>query len=92
MILQFYFKSSRRTLSRKYEFDFFLNFRLATRKPVSPLLWNNTNKTIEHDLLSSPEYPSTSSDLRMIPQPPPPPKVYYIQHGRHPRGRHQHSV
>lgn len=34
-------------------------------------------KWSEHDLLSSPEYPSTSSDLRMIPQPPPPPKAYY---------------
>jgi len=53
------------------------------------LLWNSTNK-IEHDLLSSPEYPSTSSDLRMIPQPPPPPKVYYIQQQRL-RGRHQHA-
>ena len=65
-------------------------YRLATRKTVSPLLWNSTNK-IEHDLLSSPEYPSTSSDLRMIPQPPPPPKVYYIQQQRQ-RGRHQHAV
>ena len=29
--------------------------------------------------MSSPEYPSTSSDIRMIPQPPPPPKMYWVQ-------------
>ena len=77
-----------------YQTDNWINqivfYRMATRKTVSPLLWNSTNK-IEHDLLSSPEYPSTSSDLRMIPQPPPPPKVYYIQQQRQ-RGRHQHAV
>lgn len=40
-----------------------------------------------HDLLSSPEYPSTSSDLRMIPQPPPPPKAYYVQRHLQPTRR-----
>ena len=35
---------------------------------------------LDHDILSSPEYPSTSSDLKMIPQPPPPPKLYWVQH------------
>ena len=34
---------------------------------------------LDHDILSSPEYPSTSSDIRMIPQPPPPPKMYWVQ-------------
>ena len=29
--------------------------------------------------MSSPEYPSTSSDIRMIPEPPPPPKMYWVQ-------------
>ena len=33
---------------------------------------------MDHDILSSPEYPSTSSELRMIPQPPPPPKMYWV--------------
>jgi hypothetical protein len=48
------------------------------RKTASPL-WNQppVQPQEHHDLLSSPEYPSTSSDLRMIPQPPPPPKAYY---------------
>ena len=43
----------------------------------SPVWGSNSRPMDHHDMLSSPEYPSTSSDLRMIPQPPPSPKAYY---------------
>lgn len=57
---------------------------------------------VEPDFLSSPEYPSTSSDRRHggIPQPPPPPKLYYQkqmarqplqQQQLQPRSRHHHA-
>ncbi len=44
------------------------------------------NRAVDPNILSSPEYPSTSSDVRRhtprhqvsIPQPPPPPKVYWV--------------
>jgi len=70
--------------------------RNKRKSTTSSPLWSNNSKVLDHDLLSSPEYPSTSSDLRMIPQPPPPPKVYYVQQSQHQqrlanRGRHPMS-
>lgn len=58
---------------------FFIRVSETQRSANGKSNLKKTSTALDHDILSSPEYPSTSSDIRMIPQPPPPPKMYWVQ-------------
>ena len=68
-----------RKMLPKCEMSYFRNSEAQRSNGKTSNLKKSTT-ALDHDILSSPEYPSTSSDLKMIPQPPPPPKLYWVQH------------